>query len=249
LVSSVELLFPACGGHPAPNDVPTGNPFAACGSFSNPNLPPSTSAAGGTFSSPLFNAVMCPGAAWAQIIPNTPNLMSTIDSPYFFVLTTPHFAFGMQATTGFLIQSPPHTVNVGLDVEVALPAPAPGTYEGVCGIVTTDLAYGPPGLDCSGDAGTTCPMGCTRRCATPPCPGVPCTPNSLEQEGWMAATGSSCGDGFPTPRGTWTLTLTSATEQDVSPGQVAYVPHGTFTATMPEYPAMTSPPLSVWLTF
>jgi hypothetical protein len=196
------VVTAACGGS-APRDGGLDpHVFAVCGSFKNPNLPPSTSAAGGTFSSPLLDAVMCPGAASAHIIPNMPSLMSVVCAPYFFLLTSPRPAgWGAPATTGFVVQSPSDTVSIELNVEVALPAPMPGTYEGGCGDVTTDLFYGP----------------------------------GPSQDGWVAATGTNCGDGWWTPRGNWKLYLTSVTEQDVSPGQAAYVPHGTFTGTMPDY--------------
>jgi hypothetical protein len=212
------LLFAACGSHPAsdPNGLPP-HVFDACSSVATPALPPSTSAAGGTFSpSPALDAVMCPGAAVALILANTPRLMSAIDGPYFFLLGSQEPAGGgPPPLTGIIVNAPSGTVSIDLDAEIVLSAPTPGTYTGGCGYVSTDILYG---------SGPT-------------------------HDGWLAATGTGCGEAWWTPRGTWTLRIDSVTEQDLSPDQPAYVPHGTFTATMPEYFCSEPPPVTVSFVF
>jgi hypothetical protein len=223
LAFTAALVSAACG-----SSAPADDPFKDCPSFTGPppNLPPGSNGVSGTFNSATLRAVMCPGGAFAEIVPNTPDLLITNPNPFLFLLADVPRLTGSPSTPAndrVLVQYPSVVTSFEVLAQVGLPAATPGTYSGGCGETLTSAKLA-----------------------------APTTPNDIQDFGWLAATGPNDCDGIGTPEGSWTLTINSVGQQvPVSAGHVASAPHGTFAGTLPAAQASSpdAPSMTVWLTF
>ncbi|MGO8995670.1 MAG: hypothetical protein ACLQVI_20355 [Polyangiaceae bacterium] len=119
-------------------------------------------------------------------------------------------------------------------IQVGLPTPGvyPSSSSSSCGTLT--FSYGEPtvpGVDCTTDGSFTCPTGCTLVFVCPtssPC----CVPLATTYV-YQAASAATCnGGGAQTPMGSWTVTLTSVSDEDGGEGSPVYLPHGKLEATL-----------------
>ena len=139
------------------------------------------------------------------------------------------FATSEAPQTHFRIEVPTEAIEGRMNGLLGMTGPTPGTYtsESGCGslglYVTLPI---PAGLVCSGSA--TCPPGCALEgpVSSPYC--QPVTPTL----GYAAQAVGNCVYGTETPRGSWSVTLTSvdAYAPDMNAPTKRFVAHGTLTA-------------------
>ena len=203
--------------------APRPGPPAACAPPQPGEIGAGATAVSGTFTAPDFDGTMCSGAAYAIITPTTgPGAAYTLT-----------INGGADPTTGaFLISSPSNVAQAGLFVEVTLPSLSPGSYgANACGAGSFSYEIPSSNVDCA--AATRCTTGCVivhNGFGSPTC-----EPALVVGNSWAFATATNCPEEM-SPGGTWSVTLTSATEvmTDAAADPIVYTPHGTFTATMPD---------------
>lgn len=171
-----------------------------------------------------LRAAICYGGAKARVEVTQRSL--SVAGQTLFVFS---FATNGEPQTDFRIELPTEGVEGHLNGVMGMTAPTPGTYssERGCGSVSVYVSLPiPAGLDCSGSAG--CPPGCglegpvsNLRCS-PITPGITYAADALDD----------CVYGTHTPRGSWSLNVTSvdAYAPDMDAPTKRFVAHGTLTA-------------------
>jgi hypothetical protein len=238
-VASGALGWIACGGNSRSGaDADGAAAVPVCTLDGGPPVPYAVPAFG-TFLGPALSGDICSGGAFAYLerSPGPITIPSQLVLPIDASTDTPdgfiHFLTPSNATGGSLM------ISVGAN------AAAPGTYPSTetCGGVTFCVYLSvPPSVDC-GDASapTSCPPGCSligvpyysKRVHGPNLGPLTCEPTTPENC-YAAQASGDCMGTTQTPKGTWTLTLTSVVPyggEDGGPG-TNYVVHGTFTTTM-----------------
>ena len=205
-----------------------------CPAIPSSDLPSASAPANGTVSGPDLSAVLCPGGASARIL----SAGASYDTePYIFELDyTVGTATEVQP---FTFASPAGANDGELSVLLGLPSAGPGEYDsssGQCGsLAFTYYLPVPPTVDCDAGQPPACPLGCSTLCSGFGC--LPCSPQPPAVS-YTAEGAADCIGGAQAAIGSWHLSLTSVTAAAADAGPSDgdarnYLPHGTFTATMP----------------
>jgi hypothetical protein len=190
----------------------------------------SASAASGTIVGGDLNAVLCPGGASAYI-ESAGARYDTV--PYFLLI---NWTLGSSTSADFDFLSPAGASNGELSLMVGLSSASPGDYSSPTGQDCGSMAFTyylpvPPGVNCDGGSGMSCPAGCSTVCAGSYC--MPCTPQQPSVS-YTAQGTTDCMGNSQAPIGSWQFSLTSVTPGDAGTGSglTYFTPHGSFTAAM-----------------
>jgi hypothetical protein len=202
----------------------------ACPAIPSSDLPSPSVPVSGTVSGPDLSGVLCPGGAFARILPAG---ASYDTEPFIFELD-----YTVGSTTQaqpFLFSSPSGATDGEIDVLLGLPSAGPGEYDSPSGGQCGSLAFTyylpvPPTVDCDGGQPPACPPGCGTVCSGFGC--NPCTPQAPAVS-YLAQGATDCIGDTQAAIGSWHLSLTSVAPGGTSGSTTYYLPHGTFTATMP----------------
>jgi hypothetical protein len=176
-------------------------------------------------SGPGLEATLCPGGVWARV----ESWFGT--TPYGFVLGSAIGSATVLEDFGF--QSPADASQGDIGISIGLPSLDAATYTSPaspqCGFgVFTYYLPIPPGVDCSGGDGMTCPAGCGHVCSSSGCD--PCMPQQPSVSYGLAGSEDCLGKATAV-QGSWTLALTSIAPGG-SNGLTYFTPHGTLTTSL-----------------
>jgi len=230
LMSLIGAAAMGCGGS-ATGSTPTCVANAS-------SVPSPASVVSGTISGPGISADICSGDMFAYLEVAQGGVLTVINGGF--------------DPGGVRFTIPSDAVNGGLASYYGISAMQPGTTSstnGDCGNVSfCAMLPTPTTLDC-GDAVANCPPGCAPQGPSYAVRCQPVTPTNC----YVATSASDCLTSR-TPRGSWTLTLTSVGPAVPLDGGVAGESrsevHGTLSATLePDPPDATQAPATLRLTF
>jgi hypothetical protein len=229
LISLIGAAAMGCGGS-ATGSSPTCVATAS-------SVPSPASLVSGTISGPGISADICSGATFAYLEPAQTGVLAVINGG--FDPGGVRFAIPSDAVSGGLAS------YYGISAVPGVSSSTNGDCGGVAFCATLPT---PTTLDC-GDAVANCPPGCAPQGAASAVQCQPVTPTNC----YVATSTSDCLMST-TPRGSWTLTLTSVgpsvpLDGGVGAGSRSEV-HGTVSATLePDPPDATKAPATLHLTF
>jgi hypothetical protein len=230
LISLIGAAAMGCGGSA------TGSPPTCVATASS--VPSPASVVSGTISGPGISADICSGDTFAYLEPATTGVLAVINGGF--------------DPGGVRFTIPSDAVSGGIASYYGISAMKPGvssSTNGDCGSVAFCATLPTPTtLDC-GDAVANCPPGCAPQ---GPASAVQCQPVA-PTNCYVATSASDCLMSR-TPRGSWTLTLTSvgpSVQLDGgASGESRSEVHGTVSATLePDPPDATKAPATLRLNF